>query len=109
MKEPQDGVKGTALGTTACRGASRNRARLLSADGSRPDGLPGRFSGTNSGNTATLSITGAQAEDEADYDCPVWPSGSKHPTVTQTGKRDENLLVANGFKDKLVPTTQFLS
>ena len=49
---------------------------VIYSTNSRPTGVPSRFSGAISGNKATLTITGAQAEDEADYFCALYKSSA---------------------------------
>nr|7UR6_E Chain E, Light Chain [Macaca mulatta]7UR6_K Chain K, Light Chain [Macaca mulatta]7UR6_L Chain L, Light Chain [Macaca mulatta] len=45
---------------------------LIKYNDQRPSGVSDRFSGSKSGTSASLAISGLQTEDEADYYCATW-------------------------------------
>nr|AGK37120.1 anti-copper zinc superoxide dismutase 1 intrabody single chain Fv antibody B12 [synthetic construct] len=45
---------------------------LIFRNNQRPSGVPDRFSGSKSGTSASLAISGLRSDDEADYYCVAW-------------------------------------
>nr|5CJQ_L Chain L, CR9114 light chain [Homo sapiens]5CJS_E Chain E, CR9114 light chain [Homo sapiens]5CJS_L Chain L, CR9114 light chain [Homo sapiens] len=50
---------------------------LIYSNDQRPSVVPDRFSGSKSGTSASLAISGLQSEDEAEYYCAAWDDSLK--------------------------------
>nr|6NMV_L Chain L, Fab 218 anti-SIRP-alpha antibody Variable Light Chain [Homo sapiens] len=79
---PGETVKITCFGSSGNYGWFQQKSpgsapvTVIHYNNKRPSDIPSRFSGSKSGSTGTLTITGVRAEDEAVYFCGAWETGS---------------------------------
>ncbi|XP_054851838.1 immunoglobulin kappa light chain-like [Eublepharis macularius] len=83
----------------AQQGLGKTPRVIIYNTSNRVPGMPDRFSGSRSGDTMSLAITGALGEDEADYYCAVWTGSGWHSCAFRWGNDITSLAITEALSE----------